>query len=818
MNEPTGQSDLCVSLSAAPRSADRGRNGSPWALLALGLAVFVLLLVWRRETLNSPPYWDQAFGLWMEANFLAETDFDYHRLRTVEPPGTLGGSRGYVVSILPTALAVLMRSAPSTDAVLVVAHLVNLVLATIAIVGVFAVARKLAGSLCASLLAALALTVPVFSAQVELVGLEIPVAACSVVALWLVSQGRLRTAVLACWAAFFMKATGMMFTWALTLALHGLWLRDRARGRQTPGSQTATVFMALASSGLQIGLAAWGTMVDVNRQPQVHAWFANYSLLPHWCPDVLLWLVACALGGVWLVWRGRSGLRAAPPRSQSAPESADRNLAPTVAGLVIVGVLAAVLVFSFMPRYLVPIVPCLAIVTAWLIHATGVSRGHMAAVLAVAVLLCLENQEGRFFPAIETGIGPGFARTGAVLERSLEYRTDHRQNIRLVRELAERHAQETIVAGHPFVYFLSLPRLGYVAQPLHGYTINPFTPLVEHFRDVTFSDHADIDNDAVFVYAPNTWYRYSARWDLAPPTAADAVVAGETAPGAPVAYRVNWQARSVNGRMARQRWFVRRLWPWRTPIERAVRTAEYWTARGELVEAARAVQDASDRAGGSPELDVLLGNAWLDAQQFDLAARGLLLGQRNRLAATLDAGDDAASVAGERAEQPTDELLKTSLIDLSEGRLAEAVAIWRAVARTPGSGGRAGFWLGLAEQACDHHEAAIGHFNSALSVCNAAGGHETMALARLTYAISNSRLHAANDLSVQRDEVGALQSVCKSNRTPATEQFIAEAHHELGLVLARRGQRAEAAEHFRQALQGRPDWSAVRDDLLSVER
>lgn len=785
---------------------------------AVWLALLLLLLAWRWQTLDSPPYWDQAIGVWNEANFLVETGFDYHRLRNVEPPGTVGGSRGYVISAVPTALAVLMRQASSIHTVLVTAHVVSLMLAAVTVTGVWVVARRLAGTVCGMLLAGLTLTIPVFSTQVEMVGLEIPLAACSVMALVSLAAGRRRWALLACWAAFFMKATGMMFTWALTLVLACEWFCQRRRQPKGQLAHFATLLLAAVSSALQMAVAAWGTMVDVNRQQHVHAWFANYLMLPYWCPDVLVWLLACGVAAGWLAWRGRaawgSWLSVMLRGQGDFGLTHGANLAAAVSAVVIGGVLAAILLFSFMPRYLVTIVPCLAVVTAWLIQRSGVSRSALAAALSLAVLVCLANQQGRWFPSIDARIGPEYARTGAILERSREYWLDHQQNIHLLQTLAEKHPHDVIIAGHPLAYFLSLPRLGYVPTPLHGYSINPYKPLTADVHDLARADLGSVPADAIFVFAPSTYYRYSAEWDLTAPDSEDAIVAGSGVAGQPVAYRVNWPAHDVRDALQRERWFVRRLWPWKPPLERAQRCAEYWTARGELVEAARCVQDAIDRAGDSPELLHALGDAWLDAQQFDLAARALLASQRVALPAHDTAAKltDDVDLHGDSAESA----LRASLADLSEGRSAAALSAWRRTSSDANTGARALLWLGLAHQIRDDHPRAIVYLERSLSRPDENASQPAAMLAKLALGISLLRQAKTVDSADAQRAAELLTDVCQSPASAVTEQLVAEAHHELGLLRARQGERGAAADHFRQALRHRPCWTAAKSNLASA--
>lgn len=49
--------------------------------LALLLMITAALAVWKWDIVRSPPYEEQAVGLWSEASFLVESGFDYYGLR-----------------------------------------------------------------------------------------------------------------------------------------------------------------------------------------------------------------------------------------------------------------------------------------------------------------------------------------------------------------------------------------------------------------------------------------------------------------------------------------------------------------------------------------------------------------------------------------------------------------------------------------------------------------------------------------------------------------------------------------------------------------
>ena len=75
------------------------------------VAIMFFITVARWEIIDSPPYYDFAIGIWPEAQFLADTNFDYHRLRYEENHAldVQGGPRSYITSVIPRLLSLLLQ-------------------------------------------------------------------------------------------------------------------------------------------------------------------------------------------------------------------------------------------------------------------------------------------------------------------------------------------------------------------------------------------------------------------------------------------------------------------------------------------------------------------------------------------------------------------------------------------------------------------------------------------------------------------------------------------------------------------------------------
>ena len=560
--------------SAAPRLPWHWPTGSPWATVICGVTVLALLVVFRWSIVDSPPYWDFAIGLWTEANFLAETDFDYQRLWFVEKRIWDGGANCYVTSILPTLVALLMRAAPSVEASLVAYHLVVFACAAFVAAAVFAWIDARVGRVAAVLVVAALITNPLYSTQADMLSMELPMTACAIAALWLALSGRLVLAAAAAAAAFLMKATGAIVSVSLvvwlTLLLTSGWSQFEPATRRhlvrglLANAVVLTAALLLIRAG---GHVAWQSD-PANRQQT-----PGLGMTLFWCPDLLaiflLTAAAYAVGAI--AWcraelgraeLGRAELRReelpraelASPATETQPAShartaprhagsptASRPPSPTAMGviyramasdpllplaaLMIAGTLAAIMQIILLPRYLLLAVPLLFTLAGLGLFRAPRYRWVATLITTLLIAVNLVNWNGALYARHEWifttvwGVdGREFARTGGFLERSHEYLADHLANQRAIDALvAARKVDEPVLVGTPFVTLLAFPRLGYVAQPVTGYAANDFTDFVPHFPPAAPTILADRPTPLLVVSVGNTFYRLQNRFHVPRP-------------------------------------------------------------------------------------------------------------------------------------------------------------------------------------------------------------------------------------------------------------------------------------------------------------
>ena len=692
--------------------------GPARAALACLLA-WSTLVAWRHEVLAMPPYYENAMALFREADFLVDTNFDYERLRSREPAVNDGGAHSYVTSVIPTLLALLMIASPSPVVTNVVAHLGSFGAAAVLVVALAWLVARRSNAWFGAAIAAAAITTPLVITQVELIGMDVPMTACVLLAIVAVVQGRFAWAALACLAAFFMKPTGLIASVAIIQYLAELWLAQQFRGDHTHSGDVPCVSGRAIAVGLIWNVLVLVLGVDTYAWGGVHSRLMRISFTGSWiahawrvCPDVLLLtvLTLCLVVGVfgrrlWTVCREGLTWRVA------VREFLRVDAALVLGLLIVVGNVAAMRLYIgvFVIRYALLAIPLLYLLLAAIVYQSR--RGVWNLVLPVGlVALNIYNASGVLFP--DAG---GHARHCAPLERSREYLVDQRSQIKAVEALVA-HAEDTpILAGYPFSAYLSIPRLGYVKQPLSGYAVMPF--IKPNFRSVYDILH-DYPQQLVIISVDNPSHRVGSIY-TPPPAPGDPILYDDHQASPLVIYRkdLSQQAAQPGGL---ENWYLENLWG--GGIERL--PSAVWQVRAEeLVAVGRsdlAIRLLERRAATVPDdfaSRIQLGQLYLGAGRGAEAAqlvRNLLDAAQNR---TVDASIvghahlllgltllhqrqlDASRAEFETALRfdPTlhDARVNLGVSDLLAGRLPEAERHFRAVVAELPEHDSANYHLGL---------------------------------------------------------------------------------------------------------------------------
>lgn len=516
-----------------------------WLLLLV--LVFMTIVAIRFEVIDLPPYYDYAMGLWTEADYLAETGFDYYALRYENDHSfeNQGGARSYMTSVLPSIVALFMIITPSPRASFVAYHLFIFACSAGVIVILYGLIRTTCGVLVASLATLAATTTPVFAVQIDMLSMEMPLILAALLTTWAVYKQRYVLAIAASTLAFFMKPTGSILTVAAGTYLAVRWWFDPDRA-----SRRASLHGMLCSAAalvLQAGVLYWGDCFGNLIHPAsgpflVMSWY--------WFPDLLLLLaLGGAVVGVGSAWAYvQSAAQPHPSRfarlNQLARTALTRFPLVCFAAIVVGGMLMAVNVVFFIPRYFALIVPFLYLVLASLLWQVPRTRRASYMLFGAIIALNLVNWNGALYvPHLSAQIhihgeqtGRNLARESSHFERSHEYLAEHRANITGIRRLDAQRISVPVVAGHPYNHFLSLPRLGYVSEPPAGYSTLPLKNTQRTFRDIS-QIFKDVPRELIFVWAANGFCNAYAEFKVGPPNDGDQILYDDGLPSPLVIYR-----------------------------------------------------------------------------------------------------------------------------------------------------------------------------------------------------------------------------------------------------------------------------------------
>lgn len=812
------------------------------------LAVWAAIVVWRFEVIQSPPYYDFATGLFVEANFLVESNFDYSAL-VEEQRWLAGGAAVYVTSIWPTVVALLMKYAPSTEAMLIAYHLIYFACAAGIALLVYALLVEQTGRLGAILTSAALLTVPSFAVQIDMLGMDLPVTLLTLLCALLLVRRHYALAAVPALGAYLIKASGRAAAMgALVYLLVLLAMQLRKASPRVRRALTIGLGLNLAAIGLIFAIDQWlaelptsaveqweNVAQTVDEPDQIGMRFLRETI--YWFPDqVALFGVALigslAMASGWLVRESRARqIGSGVARWWSVvSDGVERQRVALLSWIMVLGTLLAFSFIYCMPRYFSLPLPFLYVALGVLLFSIPRLKLHAMVLLAGLIVLNVANARGAFLP--QAGFN-SHGRTGALLERSREYLTDHDSNVEALRQLAEKYPDVPIVAGGPYVQCLALPRLGYVDRPLSGYSVNNFTS--ENFAPVE-QLLEDTPREIIFVSVVNALTPAGVLPE--PDPLRDEILYNDRQPTPLVIFRRTWPSFMASDQIRVN--YLELLWPAQYQIERgnthylkgefaeaealyrqALETlpdnaearynlAQALVMQGQVEESIehyrRALADGPERA----DMQARLGVALFSLREFNTArhhlTRALELDPQN--ADALKALSSMLSAQGDRAQAAA--LLERCLVNAPDD-----VAAWLLLAD-----------VRVAQRAVDEAEIALQRaleLNPRLpsaqrSLAQLLGdrGENEEAIEWLRRALA-----LEPDDSASRYSLGRLL-LLTGNDAEAAEAFEAvlelnpddeRAHFGMAQVHEHRRQWADAAEHYRQALRVRPDWLDASNNL-----
>jgi len=438
--------------------------------VAIWAAAFLGIFVWKSWAIFLPPYNEYAETTWTESLYLAETDYDLESLWR-QPQIEEGGVRAYSISAMSWFVAALMRNVPPPLSFMLY-RLAMFAAAGVIFCFIYLESCRRFGMLAALWVCVYAATLPHMSIHLEMLGIELPLTACVVIAAWLAVSRRYKTAGWVLMAAFFVKLSAAAATLALAIGM----LVDLAA---QPRSKRASIALALVvvvaigcAQGLLFGWSAIGAQL-VNRDTLGGMLF---TVLLWWllCPYFFLLLFAL-VAYAWLVPLLRSPHRWIHPlttvRAVTATleQLARRDFVLLFGGVLIALVLVASPLLTFAARYLVMITPFFALLLGQAIFSKPDRRRGSYAVMGGLIMVNLAATH--FGSVLLLPQIPGLERAWSVPERSHEYLDDLRSTMRAAKFLDTCDTGEPVLVGKLFTHILSSPAMGYSKHRIHGYTV-----------------------------------------------------------------------------------------------------------------------------------------------------------------------------------------------------------------------------------------------------------------------------------------------------------------------------------------------------------
>jgi len=806
-SQPGADHDASQRSGLAGRGELASRPSRWWrrpGLRAVGgfVALLLAIVVARFEVIDSPPYYDYAIGLWSEADFLADTHFDYYRLRYVERHtfDMEGGRRSYMTSVMPGLVAVLMVSLPDARSTLIAYHLLIFACAAGVVVLLYHLLWKASGRPAAWLVCLAVLTTPVFSTQIDMANMEMPLILCVMLAAVSIRDRRFGWATLAATAAFFIKATGIVVTLALITQLALLWtLSKNVAERPVRRRYLMALVVALAALAFEwLVIRLGGSFGEQVHPVSGSFWF----LCQYWFPDLLfIILMTIGIGAVWFfrwLWRATNrGREATRWRRASAAIYRAIVSRPHVvfAFILTTGMIVAVQTVFFVPRYAALVVPLVYLIIGTFVFSSRVARtvGYLALIAIVG--LNLWNWNGVFYLSHRVAqqhvygpFGVWLGREHSHYERSHEYLEEHRSNLAAVHQL-EARAEAPVFAGHPFNYFLTLPRLGYVKHPVRGYSTVGYANAPHWFRSVEQVLETQPD-DAIFVWVANGFNLGLSKFRVPLPEPGDEVLYDDGLPTPLLVYRKRqWGTPSE-----RRWWYLSRLWP----------NMAYWPRIARFLRAGQTEHTLAElylRPEPRPQLGLLYGAILCAQGKRKEAAQAVLrsiseLHESSPLYEAIvhppDGGNrdlsykDALDKALKYLEHNDVDGALPWFLTAVERRLPDVhVAMDR-------------FLSGLRAMSRGEPGLAADHFKAALAARDDfAAAHYRLGMARLIEGhLAEARFH--------------LQAAVR------LDDEYADPHVGLGIIDARSGALAPAEQQFAEALRIKPSLKAAKSRLRRV--
>ena len=487
----------------------------------LFLATLAALFVCNVSVLARPPYWDSIVGLHIQAIWLVDHTFDFAGL--FQEPGYYEGGPNVRPWNAPALLIAFLYCVLPPSVVFLLLHLLTLAAAAAIVTVCYLFLRRHLKPTTSAAWCIAGIANPIFSGQCAAIYLEIPLAMCIALVVYFIVNDRNQLATLTALPAFFIKETFILTSTVLIVWV--IYRRVTPRFIGTSANRpSSTIYLLLLAPAFHYALLFFsagagsgsGTGNSLTFQPLAFGQLA-YEQFPD---QALLLMISVPVSVV--------VLRSSVKQRKTGSDGLTHSL--VALGLVVWGF------WGFMSIYYHPLCRYSVSVLLPLFCLCGLLITHVAGnrlsicVATVFIGIGLVNQYGWLLPKLSAEI----ARSGDRLERSREYLLDQDSLMETSRRISDECRGATIVAKYPMLQMLTMPRLGYVAEPMEDVRAVGITPTYAPCRP--FQPSAPYRR-LVAVYSP-TVFEVSWKPTLQPESDSRVIIEDRRLDGALVVYEM----------------------------------------------------------------------------------------------------------------------------------------------------------------------------------------------------------------------------------------------------------------------------------------
>ncbi len=424
------------------------KDSSTWKF---ALAVFLYLFITKFDIATLPPYGDPISGPWVEAVWLARHSFDYIGL-SQQPEYDLGGPKVYLFSLYPGFLAILIKLIPWVKALLFVNHMLTFAMSAVIVAIVRCAGLRCFSKAIAVLTALIVLSLPLFQAQSEAINMEIPSLFFVMLTAYFLIQRRFGLACLYAVTAMFVKGSGLIACLSVFMVSGIDWLLDRssqAKKRNFCWGCLAIGFI-IFQVFLKYLIHDHSTVHDMGL---LHGWQAVTSTC------IFKIFILCAAIPIFVFLLRSQGQNPWDYFKMLW----NRHYPAFVMFICAFNWLSLFVNFAGLsPRYKIILCGLLVFCVVFTVYLLVPSPRFMTGGLLLALGVSLLASYG----LLENRIKESHCYDYLLLDRSLEYRNDHRLYIRTAKELERNYADTLIGAQFIMAQALAIPELGYVHRQL----------------------------------------------------------------------------------------------------------------------------------------------------------------------------------------------------------------------------------------------------------------------------------------------------------------------------------------------------------------